>query len=409
MKRGVRAIRVALIGVSGFGEVHYRDILEQIECGTMRLSAATVINQADESEKCSKLRSLGCEVFTDYREMLAQFGDRLDIVFVPTGIAQHAPMTIAALEAGSNVMVEKPAAATIQSIRAMQEAESRTGRFVAVGFQHIYAAETLTMKRAILDGRLGAVQSIKCRGLWPRLDNYYQRAAWAGRLRIGDEWILDSPFNNAMAHQLNMICFLAGAEIAQSARPISVEAELHRAHDIESPDTAALRVRTAEGIPLFFFATHCCEGYLNPEIIVRGESGRIFWTFGETRIEIDGRPTVVLPSESETGVRRSLMRQLGRRLSDPSAFVCHLGIAAGHTLIVNGAHESSPVHRIKPEFVRRYPSEDSVRTEIVGIDGVIERAFNQEKLFSELALPWAITGKRFDVGGYSIFPREVRA
>ena len=399
-------ITASIIGISGFGNTHYNDLLRQIERGSMRLLAATVINQDEEVEKCARLRSLGVELFTDYQAMLEQYQGQIDLCFIPTSLHLHAPMAMAAMRAGANAFIEKPAAATIQDVRAMQACEKETGRFVAVGYQTMYAWETLWMKQAILEKQIGELQAIKCRCLWPRLDAYYARNGWAGRLKVNDTWVLDSPFNNAVAHQLNMICFLAGSELTRSAILQSVEAELYRAHAIESPDTACLRVTTRDNVPLYFLVTHCSESTLDPEIIVRGDKGSIRWTRELVYIERADGSSEERPCEAGKDLRDSIIAHLYKRLTDPQAFICDLSIAGTHTLCINGAHESSTIHELDTELFRRFPENNSIKTVINGIDDIIAQSFVQEKLFSELGVPWAHKGEVVSLEDYTSFPRK---
>jgi predicted dehydrogenase len=399
-------ITASLIGVSGFGATHYNDLLRQIERGTLRLLAATVINQDEEAEKCARLQELGVTLFTDYQLMLEQFRGQINLCFIPTSLHLHAPMAIAAMRAGANAFIEKPAAATIQDVRAMQSCERETGRFVAVGYQTMYAWETLWMKQAILAKQIGELQAIKCRALWPRLDSYYARNGWAGRLQVNDTWVLDSPFNNAVAHQLNMLCFLAGSELTRSAQLHSVEAELYRAHPIESTDTACLRVMTHEHVPLYFLVTHCSEEMFGPEIIVRGDQGRIIWTTEHVRIERADGSSEDRECETGHGLRDSIMTHLFKHITDPEAFICDLSIAGTHTLCINGAHESSAIHTLNDELIHRFPYDGSIKTVIHGIDDVIAQSFSQEKLFSEMDIAWAHRGNVVELEEFSTFPRD---
>ncbi|XHR31255.1 MAG: Gfo/Idh/MocA family protein [Chthoniobacteraceae bacterium] len=395
-------LTACLIGVDGYGGVHYMDLMRQRALGLVRIIGATVINEVDVPEKCAKLRSLGCKLYTDYQSMLDELGGQSDLCCIPTGIHLHASMTMDALRAGANVLVEKPAAATIQDVRAMQRCEQETGRFVAVGYQTMYARETFWMKRAILDGKIGELQCIKSRGLWPRLDSYYQRNNWAGRLRRGDTWILDSPFNNALAHQLNMICFLAGTELEQTADLQSIEAELYRAREIESPDTACLRILTREGVPLFFYVTHASSGTVDPEIVIEGTRGTLRWTTSKVQLDVDGLRQEI-PSDSWQELRDALMSHVFRRVADPSAFICTLGIAAAQTIAVNGAHDSSPVQAFPSRLVTREASGNSVKTVVAGLDEVMERAFTSNRLFSELGVAWACKGQTVSLSDYECF------
>lgn len=70
--------------------------------------------------------------FADYRQMLKEV--ELDAVQVNTPDHLHCAPTIAALEAGLEVIVTKPAAATAEDVFAMLAAAQRAGRFLAVDF-----------------------------------------------------------------------------------------------------------------------------------------------------------------------------------------------------------------------------------------------------------------------------------
>ncbi|GCF09463.1 hypothetical protein [Dictyobacter arantiisoli] len=55
-------------------------------------------------------------------------------------------------------------------------------------------------------------------------------------------------------------------------------------------------------------------------------------------------------------------------------------------------------------MIRRVPDQDSIKTMIQGIDNLIDTAFIQEKLFSELGVAWAQPGKIVSLRDYSTFP-----
>jgi predicted dehydrogenase len=372
---------VCLIGISGFGRVHYADLFRAIARGEVRLRAATVINQPDEPEKCQRLRELGCEIFTDHRAMLAAHARHTDVCFIPTGIHLHAPMTIDALRAGTNVFVEKPAAAVIQDVHAMQVAEHTTGKFVAVGFQDTYSGATEWMKRIIGEGRLGQLRALKMRGIWPRDNAYYTRNNWAGRLRVGDTWVLDAPFHNAFAHFLALLCHLAGEPLA------SVTAELYRQRDIESPDTACLRIHTVTGIPLLMVVTHAAEPETHPEIIVTGTHDTLRWNYHEVAKLDSGETMACEPPEA---LRDRMVQMVCRRVTDPQQFICDLTLAGNEVRCANAAFESSPVHRL-PAGTDLTP--------------LVLQAYAEGKTFSELGVAWAKPGRRVSLTGYDHYPR----
>lgn len=394
--------RTAIIGVSGFANEHYHDLLRETAAGRIQIAAATVINQSEEAEKCARLRSLGCRIFDDYRLMLETMAGGLDLCVIPTGIPLHAPMTLAALAAGSHVLLEKPAAGTIQEVNAMQKAEAMAGRFVAVAYQSLYTPEILRMKQAMRDGLIGNIHAIKCRGLWPRSDRYYERNSWAGRIRQHDQWVLDSPFNNGFAHWLNMLCFLAGRELRGSARPVAIEAELYRARPIESTDTACMRITTEEGIPLLLWVSHSCAETEDPILEVRGELGSLVWTQAGISHHPEGGEPEAWPSHTVAQFRPLMYDAVLRRIAGEDTFLCSLDIAGQQTLCTNGAFESSTIHTIASHHLTKHGETDPL-VAINEISEICRRAFQGESLWSEMGLPWARKGQCVSLKEYRSF------
>ncbi len=383
-------IRTALIGVSGFANVHYDDLLREVAAGRMKALGATIVNPEQEPAKVEKLKSLGCTIFGDYMEMLAQLDGQIDLCMIPTGIHLHAPMSIHAMRAGANVFVEKPAAALFSDVLAMQAVERETGKFVAVGYQDMYGDNARKIKKAITDGRLGQLRSIKGIGMWPRDDAYYARNNWAGKLKVGADTVLDSPFNNALAHYLNLMLFFAGKGERNAATPRTVLAELFRGHDIESCDTACLRIETDENVRIDFLVTHCSEKTFGPVIRICGEKGTLEWIRGKhMRIELQDGTVEELPTEDLQAVRSKLMDLLIHRIHAPSAFICTLEMAGKQTLCANAAHKSSETRTVPARHVLRTTDKDSVKTVIIGIDDIFRKAFEQDLLLSETGAEWA--------------------
>ena len=69
-------------------------------------------------------------VCTDYKEVLKQ---DVEAVYVLTPNSAHAPISIAALDAGKHVMCEKPMAKTYAEAKAMVEAAERSGKILTIG------------------------------------------------------------------------------------------------------------------------------------------------------------------------------------------------------------------------------------------------------------------------------------
>lgn len=343
--------RVAIIGVSGYGSVHLQLARESRDRGEVRITAATIINPQEEGATIAELAAHGCEVFTDYAEMFRRHAGRIDLCLIPTGIHWHARMTIAALEAGANVLVEKPLAGSLAEVEEIRRVERRTGRFVAVGFQDFYEPGTIWLKDELQRGVIGDIGSVRFLGVWPRPKGYFKRNNWAGRLKVDGVAVMDSPLNNAFAHFVMLSLFFVGGD-ASAATPTLEGVELLRAHDIESFDTAVVRLRTAGGIKLWFGASHACRETVEPEIIITGRHGQAYWRYESeawwrTTAGATKRHTVL----DITGARHAMFRAALQRLRDPATPICTSELAGRHTALIESIHRQACIGTVPGEKV----------------------------------------------------------
>lgn len=94
-----------------------------------------------------------CKAYADYRKMLEQ--KDLDAVVIATHDPIHAAASIAALEAGKHVYVEKPLTRYLGEAFAVHEAVQKTGKVLQVGSQGCSAAGWHKAAELIQAGRIG--------------------------------------------------------------------------------------------------------------------------------------------------------------------------------------------------------------------------------------------------------------
>jgi predicted dehydrogenase len=383
--------RVALIGVSGYGKIYYKILRELHLQKEILLAGATIIDPSAEQATLAELRSLGCAIYPDYNEMLGGLKGRIDLCAIPTGIPWHTPMTLAALEAGAHVLVEKPLAATVKEVDTIRAAEKALGRLVMVGFQYLYCPENISLKKDLLAGSVGAIRRVKIIGCWPRGFDYYSRTDWAGRIKSGPFWVLDSPVSNAFAHHLSLGLFFAGPKLASSAAPVRLTAELYRAKAVENYDTAVLHVETDSGVDVHFYATHSCETNVEPEIEIEGDEGSVIWRHGEgysIHAKAAEKRDVALCDEDTA--RMQMFRSVLRRIKDPSVFVCDTSIAREHTRCVQAAQVCGVIRDVPEKWLGGSAASGRRRkTWIVGIEAAMRHAWKQASFLREAKCPWA--------------------
>ncbi len=400
-------VNACLIGVSGFGAVHYADVLRECKNGYMNILGVCVINQEEESEKCEALRALGATLHTDYQEMLTTYKGQIQLCMIPTGIPLHRPMTIAALEAGANVFVEKPAAGTIDDVDAMIAAEAQAEGFVAVGYQSMYNAGVHEMKQALLDGVSGEIKEIRCKCLGPRMDSYYARNAWAGRVSLDGTWVLDAPFSNAFSHFITLLLFFAGSKFDKAAQPITMDVELYRGHKIESCDTSSWKIDTDEDVCLRFYTSHCSDHGEPQTFEMIGTEGRCSWAYNysESQAQFFDKNNVCLKTVTYAfNDRPNIYQRLYQRIADNTAFVCDLGIARLPVLCSNAAFMAAPIETIDDHYIKRVELDSGeVQTIVAGMQEAVAQAFEQGEQLSAVNDTWAREGSLIDLEGLTTF------
>ena len=100
----------------------------------------------------------GVTGYLDYRELLAS--KDVDAVVISTPDHWHALITIAAVEAGKDVYLQKPASLTIAEGRAVSNAVHRSGRIFQIGSQQRSAAQFRYAAELVRNGRIGQLKTV---------------------------------------------------------------------------------------------------------------------------------------------------------------------------------------------------------------------------------------------------------
>ncbi len=398
LRAGKEIVNIVLIGIGGYGRLYVDAIRERHANGGARI-CAVVDPMAEQTPTWPKLAVAGIPCF-DTMEAFVATGSRADLAVISSPIAFHAGQSVAALNAGMNVLCEKPMAATFGDALRMRDARDASGRFLEIGFDWSFSEAVQRLKSDILTGRLGAPRHLKTWVACPRGSDYYRRNDWAGHIRDGrGQWVCDSPANNATAHFLHNMLYVLGPSTGSSATPLAITAECYRANPIESYDAACCRVETAEKVDVLFFTAHCVKDRVGPlfsfvfeDAIVeyKGE-GDISARFRDGREQSYGNPGC------------DAMRKLRHAIEmcgapDKNPEICGPEAAMAHALCVD-AMGKMPICDFAPNLVVREPPKNgSVLTHVCGLLEAMRNGYEQGALFSEMTLPWAADARRMDVG-----------
>jgi UDP-N-acetyl-2-amino-2-deoxyglucuronate dehydrogenase len=176
------------------------------------------------------------KAYDDLSLMVRQ--ERVDLVIVTTTHPAHAGPTIAALEAGANVLVEKPLAVSLADCDTILDAARRTGRWVSVVSQRRFYAPCQRMRQAIDAGKIGrpALGTVQLYG-W-RDEAYYGSDAWRGTWADEGGGVLV----NQAPHQLDLLLWYMGEVVEVYGQWTNVNHPY-----IEVEDTALAIVRFRNG------------------------------------------------------------------------------------------------------------------------------------------------------------------
>lgn len=396
-------VKFGIVGIGGFGKTHVRSLEALEHEGKARIDAAVVIDPENHPEKLAEFATRNVRIYDSIEALIDAGG--VDYITLPIGIHHHVPLSIQSLEAGFHVVCEKPIAATVQDANRLIDAKNKTGKTVLIGYQSIYAPSTQTIKTRLLDGKLGKLNAIRIKGGWPRGSAYYGRNGWAGRLKLDDgTYVLDSPINNAMAHDVNNAMYLCGLSQHTSAEPETVQAELYRARDIETFDTASMRIM-ANGVEVIIGLSHSTRENFNPIMMLDCEKGQVEWTRGSATIRYtDG--TEENFDENNLRDHNGPFHNAIDVLRNNAEPLCSPEVARAQTLCINGAHESCPeITNIPDDHIDATDRNGDLFHIVRGLDDLLDQSFEEKKLFSELGTEWGTSSTPFDMTHYNHFPK----
>jgi hypothetical protein len=157
-------VNVASIGVGGKG----RSDTEQAG----KHGKVVAICDVDEKTLASAAEKFpDAEQFTDYRELIARMGDKIDAVTISTPDHNHAAAAMLAIKAGKHVYVQKPLTWSIAEARALRAAAKEKGVITQMGNQGSASDGLRSGVEAIQAGAIGAVREVHVwtnRPVWPQ-------------------------------------------------------------------------------------------------------------------------------------------------------------------------------------------------------------------------------------------------
>ena len=145
---------VAIVGFGGMGGWHKNKLLKSDVaelCGIWDIK----------EDRCQAARDENIHVYSSFEDVLAD--EKVDIVTIAVPNELHMPLSIAALEAGKNVISEKPVCLSSDELAKIIAASERTGKLFTTHQNRRWDADFLMMKQVYESGDLGEVFAMESR------------------------------------------------------------------------------------------------------------------------------------------------------------------------------------------------------------------------------------------------------
>lgn len=146
--------------------------------------------------------------YTDYRLMLEE--QKPELVAIATESGKHAQIALDCIEAGCNVIIEKPIALSLEDADQIIEKAKEKGVKVCACHQNRFNKSIQKIREAVEKRRFGRLLYGTAHIRWARDHEYYDRAKWRGT------WEQDGgALMNQCIHDIDLLRWMMGDEIEE--------------------------------------------------------------------------------------------------------------------------------------------------------------------------------------------------
>lgn len=146
--------------------------------------------------------------YTDYMIMLEE--QKPDLVAIATESGKHAQIALDCIEAGCNVIIEKPIALSLEDADLIIEKAKEKGVKVCACHQNRFNKSIQKIREAVEKKRFGKLLYGTAHIRWARDHEYYDRAKWRGT------WEQDGgALMNQCIHDIDLLRWMMGDEIEE--------------------------------------------------------------------------------------------------------------------------------------------------------------------------------------------------
>ncbi|MBD1380733.1 Gfo/Idh/MocA family protein [Metabacillus arenae] len=253
------------IGVIGCGSIaQHRHLPEYKANPSVEITAVCDINEERAKEVAKEFKA---KAYTNFEKLISS--GEVEAVSVCTPNYLHAPISIAALNAGLHVLCEKPMATSKEEADAMIEAAQNSGKTLMIGHNQRFVESHLKAKQMIEEGAIGKVYSFRT--------SFGHKGPEGWSVDGKDSWFFnkDKAFIGAMGdlgvHKTDLIRHILGEEITEVGAFVETKAKTFG--DVD--DNAVCVLKTASGVIGTLAASWSYTGKEDNSTIIYGEKAII--------------------------------------------------------------------------------------------------------------------------------------
>ena len=203
--------------------------------------------------------------YTDYHAMLMEI--KPDLVSIATESGSHAKIALDCIEAGVNVIIEKPIALSIRDAEEIIHSSKEKNVKVSTCHQNRFNIAVQKMRQALEQERFGKISHGSVHIRWNRNQEYYMQAPWRGT------WKQDGgALMNQCIHGIDLLRWIMGDEVEEVYG--TIRQQFH--NYLESEDVGMAIVKFKNGaIATIEGTTNVYPRNLEETLYLFGEKGTV--------------------------------------------------------------------------------------------------------------------------------------
>ena len=349
------SVRLGFVGLGNIAQLHADEVLNV--GGT--IAAGTDV---DEDARDRFAETYDADVFEEATAMY----EHVDAVVVSTPNTFHEEYVTGALEAGLDVLVEKPLAHSLSSAERIVEVASDAQGFCMVGFHNRFRGPVQVLDQYRTDGELGDVSHVEANYI--RRRGVLGRGSWFTRKEVSGGGAVIDIGTHAIDVALHLMGFPEIEEVSAQTRAqfgpdddytyLNMWGYDEGAGGFDVEDSATAFVRCADGKTFSLEVAWATNRFPSQELVVRGDGGGAHLDMADDSLTVLDTSATGADHHRDTEIETVDAEAHGL---EQEYFLEH--VASGETPAMNTVEQGLAVQRVMDAIYRSGESGEAVSIE----------------------------------------------